>query len=93
MDKGSGTIDEQEVSLDIGYAGWLTLVLAQEKAGRGTLTGAQRWNLAELRLQEPGVQELLISYGKRREGFVCSGGICRIEPEFDGWKLMYIRYF
>jgi hypothetical protein len=93
VDKGSGTIDEQEVSLDIGYAGWLTLVLGQEKAGRGTLTEAQRWNIAELRLQEPGVQELLISYGKRREGFVCSGGICRIEPEFDGWKLAYVRYF
>jgi len=92
-DEGAGTIDEQEVSLDIGYAGWLTLVLAQEKAGRGTLSEAQRWNLAELRLQDPGVQELVLSYGKRREGFVCSGGICRIEPEFDGWKLMYIRYF
>lgn len=92
-DEGMGSHDEQEVSLDFGYGGWLTLVLTQERAERGFNTDVQRWNIAELKLQQSGKHELSIAYGKRRAGFVCSGGICRLEPEFDGWKLEYRFFF
>lgn len=30
---------------------------------------------------------IALSYGKRRGGLVCSGGMCRILPSFDGLKL------
>ena len=93
IDEGLGTRDEQEISLDFTYGGWLTVVLTQERAERGTAPKPQRWNLAEVKLQENGVQELRLAYGKRREGFVCSGGVCRTEPEFDGWKIEYLRFF
>ncbi len=93
VDKGAGTRDEQEVTLDFAYRGWLTVVLTQERAERGTAATPQRWNLVEVKLQENGVQELALAYGKRREGFVCSGGVCRLEPEFDGWKVEYRLFF
>jgi len=93
VDEGSGMRDEQEVSLDFGYGGWLTVVLTQERSERGRASSPQRWNLVEIRLQESGVQELALAYGKRRAGFVCSGGVCRLEPEFDGWKLEYRLFF
>ncbi len=93
VDEGTGVRDEQEVSLDIGYSDWLTLVLSQERAERGNSPAALRWNLVELKLQQSGIQELALAYGKRREGFVCSGGVCRTEPEFDGWRLEYRRFF
>jgi len=93
LDEGLGTRDEQAISLDFAYGGWLTIVLTQERAERGTAAKPQRWNLVEVKLQENGVQELSLAYGKRREGFVCSGGVCRTEPEFDGWKIEYLRFF
>jgi len=93
LDEGMGTRDEQAVSLDFAYGGWLTIVLTQERAERGAAARPQRWNLVEVKLQENGVQELSLAYGKRREGFVCSGGVCRTEPEFDGWKIEYLRFF
>jgi hypothetical protein len=92
-DEGLGAIDEQEVSVDFGYGGWLTLVLTQERAQRGFNTTPQRWSIAEMKLQQSGKQELSVSYGKRRAGFICSGGMCRLEPEFNGWKLEYRFFF
>ncbi len=92
-DEGLGSRDEQEISIDFGYGGWLTLVISQEKAERGFNKTAQRWTIAEVKLQDSGKQELSLAYGKRRAGIVCSGGVCRLEPEFSGWKLEYRFFF
>jgi len=38
-------------------------------------------------------QQLSLLYGSRREGFICVGGICRYEPEFQGFELkMNVRF-
>jgi len=87
------THNEQTVEVDFSLGTWLTLALSQEKAPRGSASAARRWNLAELKLQRSGEQELALTYGKRRGKFACSGGLCRMEPDFDGWKLVYTRYF
>jgi len=93
LDEFGTTHNEQTVELDMSLGTWLTLAVSQERAPRGALTRAQRWNLVELKLQESGQQELALTYGKRRGKFVCSGGVCRLEPDFDGWELVYTRYF
>ena len=36
---------------------------------------------------------LMISYGKTRAGFDCSGGVCRWVPETKGVKIDYNYYF
>ena len=36
---------------------------------------------------------LMISYGKTREGFDCSGGVCRMVPATKGVKIDYNYYF
>lgn len=36
---------------------------------------------------------LMVSYGKTREGFDCSGGVCRWVPATKGFKIDYNYYF
>ncbi len=38
-------------------------------------------------------QRLSFLYGSRREGFVCVGGICRYEPEFEGIEIKLTNRF
>ncbi len=38
-------------------------------------------------------QRLSLLYGSRREGFVCVGGICRYEPEFEGIEIKLTNRF
>lgn len=51
------------------------------------------WGIWEFKWRPDGNQELGLSIGSRREGLVCSGGICRLEPEFDGVKADYLVRF
>jgi hypothetical protein len=38
-------------------------------------------------------QQLSVLYGSRQAGFVCVGGICRYEPEFEGLEIKLINRF
>lgn len=38
-------------------------------------------------------QRLSILYGSRKEGFVCVGGVCRFEPEFNGIEIKLTNRF
>jgi len=38
-------------------------------------------------------QQLSILFGSRQEGFVCVGGICRYEPEFEGVEIKFVTQF
>lgn len=51
------------------------------------------WNIWEFKYLPDEDQEWHLTYGDRREGFVCSGGVCRLEPAFDGVKAQYLRRF
>lgn len=37
--------------------------------------------------------ELRLFYGKRNKGFICVGGICRLEPEFQGFEMSLVSHF
>jgi len=90
---GARTRKEQKVELGMTFGTWLNISFTQEKLPRRTLPARQWWNLLEVKVQRAGKDVLSIVYGKRREGFVCSGGICRLEPAFDGWKVFYTKFF
>ncbi len=38
-------------------------------------------------------QRLSLLYGTRREGFICVGGVCRYEPEFEGIEIKLTNRF
>ncbi len=90
---GPITRKEQKVELGFTFGTWLNVSFTQEKLPRRNNPKRQWWNLLEARLQRSGKDVLSLTYGTRRAGFVCSGGVCRLEPAFDGWKLFYTRYF
>lgn len=37
--------------------------------------------------------QLMLSYGRTREGFNCSGGVCRKVPAYHGFQIAYSYYF
>ena len=54
---------------------------------------SNHWGIWEFKYRPDENQELALAVGSRREGLVCSGGICRLEPEFDGVKADYLVRF
>ncbi|HKQ57016.1 MAG TPA: DUF6029 family protein [Candidatus Eisenbacteria bacterium] len=40
-----------------------------------------------------GQHELRLFYGKRNKGFICVGGVCRLEPDFDGFEASLVSRF
>jgi hypothetical protein len=37
--------------------------------------------------------ELRLFYGRRNAGFICVGGVCRLEPDFDGLEVSLVSHF
>jgi hypothetical protein len=55
--------------------------------------GQTAWKLFEAKYRPDEDQEINVVLGSRREAFVCSGGICRLEPAFDGLRIDYLLRF
>ena len=36
---------------------------------------------------------LMLSYGRTRKGFICSGGVCRVVPAMHGFQISYSYNF
>jgi len=51
------------------------------------------WLYGQLTLNFWRNQEVQFMYGSRQAGFVCVGGICRYEPEFQGFELALVNRF
>lgn len=80
---------------EIAYQSKFNLIYTYEFSGEERKTEDQRkeWKLWELKYRPDEDQELSIVYGSRQKGFVCSGGVCRPEPEFSGLKVDYLVRF
>jgi hypothetical protein len=79
---------------ELAYMSELNLIYTYETTGNDT-TGDQpdNWGIWEVKYRPDDEQEWNLVYGSRREGVVCSGGICRNEPAFDGIKIDYLWRF
>ena len=77
---------------ELAYKSLVNLIYTREETGN-EFAETTEWDLYELKLRPDELQELNIVYGARREGFVCSGGVCRLEPAFDGIKIDYLFRF
>ena len=51
------------------------------------------WRIWEFKWRPDSKQELNLVTGARRDGIVCSGGVCRNEPAFDGYRIDYLVRF
>ena len=77
---------------ELAYRSMANFVYTREQTDN-EFTDVDEWDLWEFKLKPDENQEFNIMYGARREGVVCSGGICRLEPAFDGIKIDYLRRF
>lgn len=51
------------------------------------------WTILEVRALLPEDVELSVAFGSERRGKKCSGGVCYVEPEFEGLRVKVGRYF
>ena len=82
------------VEAEIAYQSKFNAIFTWETTAAET-TAEQRssWKLWEFRWRPTEESEINLAKGSRREGFVCSGGVCRLEPAFEGWRVDYLLRF
>ncbi|MBN2082570.1 hypothetical protein JW859_10255 [bacterium] len=78
--------------LELAFQSKANLAYTLEKTGEAEATD-DSWGIWEFKFKPDDRQELNVAYGSRREGITCSGGVCRLEPEFDGIKVDYLIRF
>ena len=77
---------------ELAYQSKFNAVYTYAFSGQQDLPKDQ-WKLIELRYRPDEDQEINLTWGSRMAGFVCSGGVCRPEPEFSGVKVDYAYRF
>lgn len=79
---------------ELAYQSLVNIVYTAEFTGKTLAEGQDdKWGLWEFRYRPSEEQEFNLAFGSRREGFVCSGGVCRLEPAFEGFKVDYLLNF
>ena len=66
----------------------MTLTVFGEDTTDDTET-QDRWLTGQAEIVLNDSQDLIVSLGKERGGWKCSGGICFYEPEFEGLKVRW----
>ncbi len=77
---------------ELAYRSLLNLIYTYERSGIGT-EEIDNWGIWEVKFRPDDAQEINLVLGSRREGYVCSGGVCRLEPAFDGVRIDYLHRF
>jgi len=83
--------DSELMLLEFSYSPWLTLALVGETTNqdqlKNSLLNKNSWLYGNVIFSLWGNQHLSILYGSRQASFVCVGGVCRNEPEFEGIEI------
>ena len=94
-----GEFDTEFFILEFARSPYVTFGLIVEHTNKSKL---QLERLAEsdtdfvggsLDLSLMGNNELRLFYGTRNAGFICVGGVCRLEPAFDGFEMSLMSRF
>ncbi len=89
--------DDEMIVLEFTRAPQLNLALVAEYSNRYQLrteTDDQKyWFYGQVTWSFLENQQLSVLYGSRQAGFVCVGGVCRLEPEFEGVELKLLSRF
>jgi hypothetical protein len=81
------------IDAELAYRSELNLIYFYEATTADTLDERSAWKLWEVKWHPTEDQEIHFLYGARRAGFVCSGGVCREEPAFEGFRVDYLLRF
>ncbi len=79
--------DEHEMYLTYSLSPWVTLTAHYNRHVMDTVNSpseSQEWWAGEIGLTPISALSLSVIYGELPPGLLCSGGQCRIVPEFDG---------
>jgi len=79
-------------SLSYGRSPWLNLTGSYEKT-TDPREAEQEWISGIAEIQVAQNHDVVLSYGKERGGWKCSGGVCFFEPEFEGLKLRWVARY
>ena len=90
--ENSGKFGNYLALLAFSRSPWLTLSMQHEWTD-APLTSRKNWTLGALSLKVGEHHDFLLTFGARREGLVCSGGICTFLPEFRGTGLTWNMRF
>ena len=80
--------NDLELRLGLGWAPLGTLTLKRQTRSTGG-----EWKGVEFSAHLSQGLDLLAFYGSQKGQMVCSGGICRYEPEFEGFKVLLLAKF
>lgn len=64
-----------------------------EDAQQPNFKGTNRWKMLEVKIKLDQLTDIGFTNGERRAGTVCTGGVCRIVPDSEGWSLFVSRRF
>ncbi len=78
---------------ELAYQSKFNVSFTQEETGNDLSGARSYWKLWEFKIKPDERQEINIITGSRRDGFVCSGGVCRPEPAFEGLRVDYVFRF
>ena len=103
--KKSMRIEVQYQKCDQDFGSWLFALLEYNIAPKWSFAVSDMWTYDPLKTEDalhyPNVfvaftqrsNRFTLSYVKQTEGIVCTGGICRFEPAFSGFKLGIVSTF
>jgi hypothetical protein len=94
---GKLTYYDQILSFSLSHSPIVSLTFASERTTEWKTTsdwsGKKNWFMTTLDLAVGDNHNLSLGVGSRREGKVCSGGICVEKPALDGWELKLLSRF
>ena len=92
-----GEYDDHMLTVEYTRAPGLSLSFVGERTNKSDLQKlpgeADRWFFAQLDVQLTENHDATLFLGSRQGGFICTGGRCRWEPEFEGVELKLMSYF
>ncbi|MBK6730189.1 MAG: hypothetical protein IPG60_04205 [Bacteroidetes bacterium] len=103
--KKSLRIEAQYQYNDHDYGSWIFALLEFNIAPQWSFTASDMWNYKPLKTVDALHYPMLaavytykasrfsLSYVKQTEGIVCTGGVCRYEPAFSGYKFGILTNF
>jgi hypothetical protein len=92
-----GEYDDQQLTVEFTRAPRLSLSLVGERTNKSDIQKvpgeANNWLAVQMDLQLTENHDATLFLGSRQGGFICTGGRCRWEPEFEGIELKLFSHF
>ncbi|MHB2150379.1 DUF6029 family protein [Calditrichota bacterium LG25] len=89
--------DNELALIEYSRSPWVSFALVGEYTNKYQIRNVQmdrhQWLYGQVSFNFWKNQRLSVLYGTRREGFICVGGICRYEPEFEGLEIKLTNRF